>query len=420
MKSADYSIYESRQALSNDGANSFPQALENLDALILGAGAAGLLCARTATARGRRVALVDHGPAPGRKIAVSGGGKANFTNVHMDSIHFVGAQPDFCESALSLFEPSQIMDILAQHRLPWEEREHGQLFGLDTATRLVEALWRDSRKADQHCPLLLEHAVEDAAHTEHGFCVTLRHKGRVKKLTAPALVLALGGPAWPQAGASEKGAQLARRLGHRVLPFRPVLVPLRMADNWPLHGLSGISVKARLCVGDYQRLDDVLFTHTGISGPAALQISCRWQQGQPVDMDFLPQRRFDELLDAPECAKLTPRSLLTKYVPQRLADALLPEELARRKVAELSRAARNALRDAVHGHRAVPQSTEGLRRAEATAGGVDTTQIDPWSMESLLCKRLFVVGELLDVTGHLGGYNLHWAWASGYTAGLNI
>lgn len=417
-----------------------PSVTEHADVLILGAGAAGLLCARTAARRGRKVVLLDHAPTPGRKIAVSGGGKANFTNLHMDARHFIGHDEhlaDFCEPVLNAFGPRAVMALLSEHGLAWEEREHGQLFGLEKATLLVDALVRDCQKAG--CLFVLGHSIEAIEHTTRGFVVRAtregnkgttketaetpareaRNKGGARTITAASLVLALGSSAWPQVGASDAGAHWARHLGHHVHPFRPVLAPLHMPALWPLQGLSGISLKVRLRTRDYERVDDLLFTHSGISGPVTLQLSCRWQPGQEIIMDFLPHTRFDALLDAPENGKLLVRTLLCRHMPQRLAEALLPEDLSRRKVAELSRAARTALRDAVHSHRVIPAGHDGLRRAEAAAGGVSTAQINAWSMESLLTPGLFVVGELLDVTGHLGGYNLHWAWASGYMGGQN-
>lgn len=417
-----------------------PSTTEHADVLILGAGAAGLLCARTAARRGRRVVLLDHAATPGRKIAVSGGGKANFTNLHMDASHFIGSHDQhaaFCEPSLDAFGPRDIMALLAEHGLAWEEREHGQLFGLEKATLLVDALVRDCQKTG--CLFVLEHKIEAVERTAQGFVVkatketapdakgasphATESKGGARTITATSLVLALGSSAWPQVGASDAGARWARHFGHDVFPFRPVLVPLHMPASWPLQGLSGISLKVRLGTrhgaNDYTREDDLLFTHSGISGPAVLQLSCRWQPGQEVTIDFLPRDRFDALLDAPENGKLLVRTLLSRHMPQRLADALLPEELSRRKVAELSRAARTALRDAVHSHRVIPAGHDGLRRAEAAAGGVNTAQVNAWSMESLITPGLFVVGELLDITGHLGGYNLHWAWASGHMAGQN-
>ena len=416
--------YERGTNLSNrKGAQaSVPGDTLRTDVLILGAGAAGLLCARTAARRGRRVMLADHAATPGRKLALSGGGKANFTNIHMGIEHYVGTEADFCEPALSAFSPKDIMTLLAGHGLVWEEREHGQLFGLDRADTLVDALVRDCREAG--CRFWLEHAIEDVERSPHGFTVRLRHKGGVRTVNAASLVLALGSPAWPQAGASDAGTRWAKKLGHTTLPFRPVLVPLRMPASWPLQGLSGISLKVRLRTAHdgtvYERVDDLLFTHSGISGPAVLQLSCRWREGQEILMDFLPHVRFDQLLDAPENGKLLARTLLCRHLPQRLADALVPGELTRRKAAELSRSARTALRDSVHAHRVIPAGHEGLRRAEAAAGGVSTAQINAWSMESLLTPGLFLVGELLDVTGHLGGYNLHWAWASGHLAGNHV
>lgn len=380
----------------------------------MGAGAAGLMCAKIASERGRSVALVDHGAAPGRKISISGGGRANFTNLHMHSGHFCCDTPAFCEPALESFPPERIQSFLAQHGLAWEERNHGQLFGVEKAGTLVDALVRDCTRA--HCRFFLERRVVGVARKEPGFAVDLGEQ----VLRAPSLVLATGSPAWPQVGATGAGAQWARALGHSVQPFRPALAPLRMPSSWPLHGLAGISLPATLRINTYSRTDDLLFTHDGMSGPAALHASCHWQPGSILSVDFLPEKDFGLLLDAPEHGKQLPRTLLSRHMPQRLADALLPQELARRKTAELSRAARTSLRQAVHAHTVVPDGTAGMRRAEAAVGGVQTAHMNAWSMESLLVPRLYIIGELLNVTGQLGGYNLHWAWASGHLAGTQV
>lgn len=382
------------------------------DVIILGAGAAGLMCAKTAAEQGRRVLLLDRDAEPGRKISISGGGKANFTNRHMAPSRFVG-DPDFCRPALEAFPPARMLDFMARHGLAWEERGCGRLFGRARARTLVDALVRDCLRA--HCRFLMGEPAERVERVGNGFRV-LRN-GRA--LCAPRLVLATGSPAWSGLG-SDDGVRWARRMGHRTHPFRPVLVPLRMPPEWPLHGLAGVSLPAILSAGGRAYADDLLFTHDGLSGPAALQASCRWEPGQPITANFLPHMSFSALLDAPECGRQAPRALLARQAPRRLADALLPPDVARRRAAELSRAARTLLHDAVHAHSVVPAGTAGMGRAEAAMGGVCTDEINAWSMESLRVPGLFIVGELLDVAGELGGYNLHWAWASGCLAGRSL
>lgn len=388
-----------------------PASLPELDVLVLGAGAAGLMCARTASLRGRRTALADRHAAPGRKLSASGGGKANFTNLRMDPAHYLG-DAAFCEPALEAFTPRHMLDFMARHRLAWEEREHGRLFGLARAQTLADALTADCLNAG--CRFFMGRRVERVEKHAGGFAAFC-HDG--SSLHAGSLVLATGSPAWPSLGADDAGARWALRMGHKTRPFRPILAPLYMPPDWPLHGLAGVSLPATLTVADYVCTDHLLFTHDGLSGPAALQASCSWESGRPIMVDFLPGLDFGDLLDAPHNGKFPPRSLLARHMPKRLADALLPPETARRKSAELSRAWRRTLRQAVHAHCVTPVGIAGMDKAEAAAGGVRTEDVDAWSMESLLVPGLFIVGELLDVAGRLGGYNLHWAWASGYLAG---
>ncbi len=381
------------------------------DLLVIGAGPSGLMCAMAAGRRGLSVTLVDAAARPGGKIAVSGGGKANFTNRHVSPEQYVGEDPAFCAPALERCTPQEMLDYVERHGIPWEEREHGRIFCRVSARRLIEALVRDCARAG--CAMLTGRAAT-AVRMENGLFTV---DTAVGPLTSRHLVIAAGSPAWPRTGATDTGLRLARSLGHSLLPVRPVLAPLHMPPEWALHDLAGISLPVRIRAGDHVFSDHLLFTHQGISGPAALLASCRWAAGTALEIDFLPELRFSELLDAPECGRLLVRSLLSRHMPQRLADKLLPPDLARRKVAELSRAKRTLLHETVHAHAVTPTGTGGLPRAEAAAGGVSTREVDPYTMESLRCPRLYLTGEVLDVAGYLGGYNLHWAWASGKVAG---
>lgn len=372
------------------------------------------MCALTAARQGLAVILADAAPQPGGKIVVSGGGKANFTNLDITPAHYVGANAMFCAPALERCTPQEMLEYATQHGIPWEEREHGRIFCRVPARRLAAALIGDCIRAG--CRILTGRRVtalrvgQDIfiAHTDDG------------PLTARQVAIATGGPAWPQAGGTDSGMRLAKTLGHSLRPVRPVLAPLLMPPEWPLHGLSGISLEVRIRVNGYTFTDHLLFTHRGISGPATLLASCRWESGTALCIDFLPERCFSELLDAPECGRLSARTLLSRHMPQRLVDALLPSVLVRRKVAELSRRQRTLLHDVVHAHTVTPMRTGGLAKAEASAGGVATAEVDPYTMESLICPRLYLTGEVLDVAGYLGGYNLHWAWASGKVAGESV
>ena len=387
------------------------------DVLILGAGAAGLMCARQAAASGLSVILLERGQVPGRKLAVSGGGKANFTNrtVSPRDYRCEGSKGSaFCSPALKAFTPEHMLRLVEEWNLPFEERTHGQLFLTVSAQRLVRALTDDCHK--RGCHIMCNTTVTEVQHQADGFSVqTDRGTWHGK-----ALVLALGSPAWPQAGGSGAGLRLAEALGHSIIPPRAALAPLKLAENSPLLDLTGISLPVSITLGQQQWQDDLLFTHDGLSGPAALKASLYWSQGTALSLNFLPSMDVAALLDAPQTGKQTPRALLARHLPQRLVDALLPQDWARRKAAELSRATRQTIVEAVHKHSITPSATAGLKKAEACCGGVNTDEVDPKTMRSRVRDNLFVVGELLDVTGLLGGYNLHWAWASGMAAAREL
>ncbi len=395
------------------------------DVIILGAGASGLQCALTASERKLRVLLLDHNTSAGRKIAVSGGGKANFTNLHMGSAYYHGEDVSFVEPCLDAFPPKKILDFYIKHGLLWEEREHGQLFGLHTAQKLVNAFCQDCE--DLGCEFLYNHSIQSVHRTEDIFIIHCSDKDQKEKtFFAKSLVLALGSPAWPQVGASSMGLALAAQFGHKTKPFQAALAPLIMPKSWELAHLSGIALPVRICIAGAHINEALLFTHNGISGPAVLQASCYFNEVlhgntvQSFEIDFLPHLHLETFLDAPECAKLFLRNLVNRHMPERLADALLPEDIARRKIAELSRKSRQKAHQCVHNYKIFPLKKDTMSKAEAALGGVYTQDINAWSMESLLTKKLFITGELLDITGHLGGYNLHFAFASGYLAGLNV
>lgn len=405
---------ERRPALRRGNAYTGPT---NADVLILGAGAAGLMCARQAAANGLSVILLERGPVPGRKLAVSGGGKANFTNrtVSPRDYRCEGSKGNaFCAPALKAFTPEHMLRLVDGWNLPFEERSQGQLFLTVSAQRLVRALMDDCRK--HGCHIACGNTVTEVQAQPEGFSV--QTEGATWR--GKALVLALGSPAWPQAGGSGAGFRLAEELGHSIIPPRPALAPLKLADSSPLLSLTGISLPVSVTLGQHQWQDDLLFTHDGLSGPAALKASLYWNQGAALSLNFLPAQDVAALLDAPQTGKQTPRALLARYLPQRLVDALLPQEWARRKAAELSRGARQAIVEAVQKHCITPAATAGLKKAEACSGGVNTDEVDPKTMRSRVRENLFVVGELLDVTGLLGGYNLHWAWASGMVAAREL
>ena len=439
------------------------------DVIILGAGASGLMCASVAAGRGKSALLIDHSAKAGRKLSITGGGKCNLTNRIVRPRDYAGENPHFCRSALSRFTPEDMLDLAREAGIELEEREQGQLFCKRSAKDLVNFLVR--RCEQRGCRLLFEEhilAVESAAPGEHdkrpspakesmepgetdgnapiahtapdGARARFRVRTRSGEYAARSLVIAMGSPAWPQVGASGRGYELARAFGHRIVPIRPALVALVMPADWPLGGLAGISSPASIQVlpppetpdtrGKRKKAEDagilaadklsLLFTHTGISGPAALQASLYWRKGCRLVIDFLPDFAPTDLLDDAATGKFLCRSLLRKRLPDRLADALLPADLADKKVAELPRRERERLCALFKAHEVSPVGSEGFARAEAAAGGVSTEEVSSRSMESSRVSGLFFCGEILDVTGRLGGYNLHWAFASGLAAGEHV
>ncbi len=384
------------------------------DAIILGAGPAGLTAAAVASMRGKRILLLDKSARPGAKLLLAGGGKGNVTNRSVTPADYVGENPGFTGPALAAFTPDMLLRRLAQAGIAVEEREYGQIFCTTSAKAVLDMLLR----AASGCRIEKGITVDRVETGKDGF--TLHCGDGV--FHAPKLALATGGPAWPQCGADDSGLRLTHSLGHRIVPVRPVLAPLVLPPESPLVGLAGISVPVTIrcdVTGAPAFTTPLLFTHKGISGPAVLQLSCWWRKGSALSIDFLPGQDAAALLDAAS-GKSTPLSLFCRLLPERLCRALLPPELADRRAAELSRASRTRLAACLHAHTETPLRSEGLQRAEASAGGVDTAEVDPQSMESRIVPGLFFCGEVLDVAGRLGGYNLHWAWASGEAAGKNV
>jgi len=405
------------------------------DVAVLGAGASGLVCAHTAALGGCRVLLVDHADKAGRKLAVTGGGRCNFTNRNVTPGDYSGENPHFCRSALAGFTPEQSMALMQEAGIPFEEREQGQLFCLRPASEFVRFLVRRCEAAGCRFAYGEKVVAVEKQDGDAGFAI----RTAASTYAARNVVVALGGPAWPQVGASGFGYELARRFGHRVTSIHPALVGFVMDQSWPLAGLQGLSLSVTIAVmpdhGDSIELGKtrapsgrkrghdlpeplpLLFTHGGISGPASLQASLYWRRGMALHVDFLPSIRLDALLHAPENGKLLCRSLLKKHLPDRLAELLCPPQAADVKCASLSRALREALCAAVHAHIMRPVGTEGFTRAEVTAGGVSTQEVSSRTMQSERASGLYFCGEILDVTGRLGGYNLHWAFASGHAVG---
>ncbi len=381
--------------------------MSQYDAIVLGAGAAGLFCAAVAGQRGRRVLLIDHNEEPGRKILISGGGRCNFTNLHTAPDRYLSAGPHFAKSALARYTPAEFLGLVERHGIAWHEKTLGQLFCDGSARQIVAMLLDECARGgvELRCGV----AAGEVEHRDGQF--------HVAGASAPALVIATGGPSIPKLGASSFAYDLARRFGLKVVQPRPALVPLTLsAEDALFKELSGVSAEVVAKCGKTAFREAALFTHRGLSGPAILQISSYWQRGQELRIDFLPDSPPGWLLEAKRQA---PRATLRKVLPlpERLGAALaerigLPAELGNCPDKAL-RAAEERLR----GWAFAPNGSEGFAKAEVTAGGIDTAGLSSQTMATRKVPGLYAIGEAVDVTGWLGGYNFQWAWASGYAAG---
>ncbi|HEX8625349.1 MAG TPA: NAD(P)/FAD-dependent oxidoreductase [Allosphingosinicella sp.] len=386
---------------------------ESFDAIILGAGGAGMMCAAVAGGRGRRVLLLDHADAPGKKILISGGGRCNFTNIHAAPGRFLSANPHFAVSALARYTPADFLALIERHRIAWHEKTLGQLFCDGSARQIVAMLRQECERGGVE--FALGHPVRDIAHSDARFRVEFG----ARAVEAPALVIATGGPSIPKLGATGFAYDLARRFGLKVVEPRPALVPLTLSREDALfHALSGVSTEVVASAGRAAFREAALFTHRGLSGPAILQVSSYWRSGEPIHIDFLPDSNPGWLREA---KRSTPRAgvkaILSRHLPERLADALV-ERLA--MTGELANLPDRRLEEAerrLAQWRFTPNGTEGFAKAEVTVGGIATAGLSSKTMEAVKVPGLYAIGEAVDVTGWLGGYNFQWAWASGVAAG---
>jgi predicted Rossmann fold flavoprotein len=380
------------------------------DVLIVGAGAAGLFCAMHAGRGGRSVLLLEHASRIGKKILISGGGRCNFTNLHTTADNFLSANPHFAKSALARYTPADFLELVKKHRIPWHEKTLGQLFCDRAASDIVTMLEQECAEAG--VTIQVATPVREITHHE-GFHVATG----AGDFSARSLVIATGGLSIPKMGASPFGYQVAQQFGLRLQPCRPALVPLTfVADDLNRYAsLAGISAEAVVSAGPARFREKLLFTHRGLSGPAILQASSYWHDGQPVMIDLAPGRIWTESLRAQisQRDRLSARAALHAVLPHRLADRWL----ALQPPAAWTNQALADAESALHRWTFYPAGTEGYEKAEVTAGGVDTAELSARTMESRKVPGLYFIGEVVDVTGHLGGFNFQWAWASGAAAG---
>ena len=382
------------------------------DVIVLGAGAAGMMCALTAGQRGRRVLLVDHGEAPGRKILISGGGRCNFTNIHTAPDRFLSANPHFAKSALGRYTPADFIALVEKHGITWHEKTLGQLFCDGSARQIVDMLTGECRAAG--ITFSLGHPATAIEHADGLFRVTIDGAQH----TARALVLATGGPSIPKIGATGFAYEAARRFGLSVVQPRPALVPVALgADEALFRELSGVSADVEVRWNKVRFREAALFTHKGLSGPAMLQISSYWQHRTAIGVNFLPDAPAGWLTaEKRERPRVALRRVLAQHLPERLADALLERLSLAGELGALSDKALRSVGSRLADWHFTPSGTEGFAKAEVTAGGISTADLSSKTMEARKMPGLFVIGEAVDVTGWLGGYNFQWAWASGWAA----
>jgi len=383
------------------------------DVVILGAGAAGLMCALTAGRRGRRVVVLDHAQRAGEKILISGGGRCNFTNTHCVPERFFSENGHFARSALTRYTAAHFLALVEKHKIAWHEKTLGQLFCDGSAREIVDMLLAECAAAGVE--IRLQEKIGDISRAERFQVQTA--SGAYE---AESLVVATGGLSIPKIGATDLAYRIAAQFGLPVVPTRPALVPFTLptAELERTRNLAGVSAEIVARVGKISFREGMVVTHRGLSGPAILQISSVWREGDAVEIDLLPGAPGDFLLKRKrERAKAGLRSALGEVLPQRLADAFLPIDLAAGPIAEVPDRALLALQSAIRTWRLHPDGTEGYAKAEVTLGGISTAGLSQRTMEARAVPGLFAIGEAVDVTGWLGGYNFQWAWASGFCAG---
>ncbi len=383
---------------------------EIYDAVVIGGGAAGLFCAGSAAQAGQSVAVLEHGPEVGRKILISGGGRCNFTNMEVSAKNFISRNPHFCKSALAGFTPLDFLALVEKAGIAWHEKTLGQLFCDDSARQIVALLLARMGRAVPRCGV----SIREVAHDGSFRVETDKGVFRAKNL-----VVATGGLSIPKIGATDFAYRLARQFGHAVVPPRPALVPLTFEAAW-MSALAGVSAPVTAQAGKARFAENLLFTHRGLSGPAVLQISSYLAPGESFAVNFQPGRRMEDALPAAKRArpKAGLKSVLAEHLPARLAAHLA--EAHPGNLADLPDKGLRALGARLNRFEFTPSGTEGFAKAEVTAGGLDTDGLNSRDCASKIVPGLYFIGEAVDVTGWLGGYNFQWAWASGHAAARGI
>ena len=382
------------------------------DVVIIGAGAAGLFCAVEAGKRGRKVLVVEHNAQVGRKIIISGGGRCNFTNLNTKAENFISNNPHFCKSALARYTPQDFVELVKKHKINFYEKKLGQLFCCESSRQIVEMLLEECRKAKVE--IRLNCSVKDVSKNE-----LFEIETNQGKFTAESLVVATGGLSIPHIGATDFGYKIARQFGLKIIATKPALVPLvfqiGVLENYK--NLAGVSLDSVVSCGKESFRENILFTHRGLSGPAILQISSYWKSGQAVEIDLLPAKNAFDILQNSRESKKELANFLSEFLPNRFADAFCQTIAASKPLKNYSEKEFASIAEKLHGWQIIFDESEGYKKAEVTSGGVSTDELSSKTMETKRVAGLYFIGEVVDVTGWLGGYNFQWAWSSAFAAG---
>ncbi len=391
-----------------------------MDVIIIGAGAAGLMCALTAAQRGRKVLVIDHANKAGKKILMSGGGRCNFTNLYTEPSNFISNNPHFCKSALARYTQWDFLEMVQRHQIAYHEKKLGQLFCDNKASDILEMLLKEC--ADAGATIQLNTPVTRIQANDSGFTLQCNKQ----TLQCKSLVIASGGLSIPTLGATGYGYQVAEQFGHRILPTRAGLVPFTITDPQLKEfcsALSGTSINDCVvqCNGQSFK-EDLLFTHRGLSGPVILQISSYWQPGDSIEIDLLSDRDASVWLleQQAQHSNLELKTVLSECFTRKMAQLLCEHWFSNTPLKQYNSKQLSAIGEQLNHWRLTPSGTEGYRTAEVTLGGIDTQEVSSKTMQSQKQDNLYFIGEVLDVSGHLGGFNFQWAWASGHAAGLVV
>ncbi len=387
------------------------------DAIIIGAGAAGLFCASNIGQSGLRVLVLDHATKVGKKILMSGGGRCNFTNLNTTADNFTSSNPHYCKSALSQYTPYDFLALVEKYQIEYVEKSAGQLFCKDKATQILKMLLDEC--ASNSVKIYKKCEIKSIEQNEDTFIID----SSIEKFTTKKLVIASGGLSIPTAGATDFGFRIARQFGHDVVPTEPALVPLVFAGKTveKLRELAGISAHVKLSINNHSLEDEILVTHRGMSGPGILKISEFWTKGDDLVIDVDPHNAIEQIIEDPvDQSEQKVFTVLSHYIPKRLVKFLLDEALLDKKLKQLDKKDLEIINKSLHNWCFTPVDTEGYRTAEVTKGGVSTSMLSSKTMESKQVKGLYFIGEVVDVTGQLGGFNFQWAWSSAWCAAQHI